>query len=143
MARSMVTQWGMSEKMGPIRYGEREEMVFLGRQFSEHRNYSDRVAQTIDEEVRSLVEEAHQRCRELLTQYWDKMVLLADRLLVIETINAPEFEALMRGEQPVETTEKSFTPRLPTREPKTDEPVRPEKRTDSGLDLGGTLPAPA
>ncbi len=141
MARSMVTQWGMSEKLGPIRYGEREEMVFLGRQFSEHRNYSDRVAQEIDEEVRSLVEEAHQRCRELLTQYWDKMVLLSDRLLQVETINAPEFEALMRGEQPVDPAEKSFTPRVPAREPK--EPKRPEKRPDSGLDLGGTLPAPA
>src|SRR5690606_24919450 len=73
MARAMVTQWGMSEKLGPIRYGEREEMMFLNRSFSEHRNYSDKVAQEIDEEVKRLVDEAHNRCRELLMENWDAM----------------------------------------------------------------------
>ena len=57
MARAMVTQWGMSERLGPIRYGEREEMMFLNRSFSEHRNYSDKVAQEIDEEVTRRVDE--------------------------------------------------------------------------------------
>src|SRR6185503_15893105 len=51
LARSMVTQWGMSDKLGPVRYGAREELVFLGRQYSEHRNYSDKVAQEIDDEI--------------------------------------------------------------------------------------------
>jgi cell division protease FtsH len=142
MARSMVTQWGMSDKMGPIRYGEREEMVFLGRQYSEHRNYSDKVAEEIDNEVHCLVDEAHQRCRQLLTKHWDKMTLLSDRLLQVETINAPEFEALMRGEQPVDQGGRSPNPR-PVREPRADEPVRGDKRSDSGVDIGGTLPAPA
>jgi cell division protease FtsH len=142
LARSMVTQWGMSEKLGPIRYGVREEMVFLGRQYSEHRNYSDRVAQEIDAEVHDVVEEAHERCRELLTEHWDKMTLLANRLLQIETINSAEFVALMRGEHPVEPVEKTPSPKLPVREPKADEHGRTDKR-DSGVDLGGTVPAPA
>jgi cell division protease FtsH len=141
MARAMVTQWGMSEKLGPIRYGEREEMVFLGRQYSEHRNYSDKVAQEIDEEVRRLVEEAHQRCHDLLNQHWDRMVVLSERLLQVETINAPEFEALMRGETPPEPQEKWPT-RPSVREPKVEEPTRADKRSDSGH-LGGTVPAPA
>jgi len=139
LARAMVTQWGMSQKLGPIRYGEREEMVFLGRQLSEHRNYSDKVAQTIDEEVRVLVDEAHQRCHELLRTHWDKMVVLANRLLEVETVNAPEFEALMRGEEPVEPRVPGK--KLPTRGPKLEEQT--PKRADNGLDLGGTLPAPA
>jgi cell division protease FtsH len=142
LARSMVTQWGMSEKLGPIRYGVREEMVFLGRQYSEHRNYSDRVAQEIDAEVHDVVEEAHERCRELLTEHWDKMTLLANRLLQVETINSAEFVALMRGEHPVEPVEKTPSPKLPVREPKADEHGRTDKR-DSGVDLGGTVPAPA
>jgi cell division protease FtsH len=142
MARAMVTQWGMSEKLGPIRYGEREEMVFLGRQYSEHRNYSDRVAEEIDKEVHYFVEEAHQRCHQLLTERWDKMILLSNRLLQVETINAPEFEALMRGEQPVDHTERQPSPR-PLRDAKSDEAVRGDKRSDSSVDIGGTLPAPA
>jgi cell division protease FtsH len=142
MARSMVTQWGMSEKLGPIRYGEREEMVFLGRQYSEHRNYSDRIAEEIDKEVHRFVEEAHQRCRQLLTERWDKLTALSNRLLQVETINAPEFEALMRGEQPVDQAERLPNPR-PLRDVKADEAVRGDKRSDSGVDIGGTLPAPA
>jgi len=141
LARAMVTQWGMSPKLGPIRYGEREEMVFLGRQLSEHRNYSDKVAQAIDEEVRSIVEEAHQRCHELLSLHWEKMVLLSNRLLEVETINAPEFEALMRGEEPVEQLGRPTGPRPTPR--KVEEPARGDKRADGGLDLGGSLPAPA
>jgi cell division protease FtsH len=143
LARSMITQWGMSEKMGPIRYGEREELVFLGRQYSEHRNYSDKVAQEIDFEVHRLVEEAHQRCHDLLAQHWDKMTLVSERLLQVETIGAAEFEALMRGEQPVEQVGRPAKPNLPVREPKQDEHARADKRGDSGVELGGTLPAPA
>ena len=59
--------------MGPIRYGEREEMMFLNRSFSEHRNYSDMVAQEIDEEVHRLVDDAHQRCHEVLSDNWDAL----------------------------------------------------------------------
>ena len=141
MARAMVTQWGMSEKMGPIRYGEREETTFLNRSSSERRNYSDKVAQQIDEEVRLLVDEAHVRCSQLLTTHWEKMVILSNVLLDVETVNRPEFEALMRGESPFPPSPRR-PDRAAPRELKNEEPVR-DKRADSGLDLGGSLPAPA
>ena len=144
MARSMVTQWGMSEVLGPIRYGEREEMMFMNRAFSEHRNYSDKVAQKIDEEVHSFVEAAHKRSRQLLEENWDALVRVANRLLEIETINASEFKALMRGEEPVEEHEISQGSENTVRQPKSEGSVRGEdKRTDSGLDLGGPVPQPA
>jgi cell division protease FtsH len=137
----MITQWGMSDKLGPIRYGEREEMTFMNRSFSEHRNYSDKVAQAIDEEVRRLVDDAHQRCHQLLTTHWDKMVVLSNALLEIETINRPEFEALMRGENPFPPSSKPPRQRAAQREPKEEE--TPRDLSTGGLDLGGTLPAPA
>ncbi|MEZ4676199.1 MAG: hypothetical protein R2932_18400 [Caldilineaceae bacterium] len=144
LARAMVTQWGMSKKLGPIRYGEREDVVFLGRQISEHRNYSDKIAQQIDEEVHELVEEAHERCHVILSEHWDKMELLVNRLLEIETINAPEFEALMRGETQADSTGNLPEARRPVRGANVDEQRAGEgKRSDGGLDMGGTVPAPA
>jgi cell division protease FtsH len=143
MARAMVTQWGMSEKLGPIRYGEREEMMFLNRQFTERRNFSDKVAQQIDEEVRRVVEEAHQRCYQLLTTHWDKMLVLAATLLEVETVNRAEFEALMRGENPYPPESRTPGAKSATRPSRTEDAQRDAKRSDGGIDLGGTIPAPA
>ncbi|GIV78354.1 ATP-dependent zinc metalloprotease FtsH [Litorilinea aerophila] len=144
MARAMVTQWGMSPKLGPIRYGEREELVFLGREISERRNYSDRVAQAIDEEVRRFVEEAHTRCRQLLSAHWDKVELVAQCLLDVETIDAAEFEALMRGENPFAEAEQNRGKSVaPAGSRSGEASVGSDKRSDSGVDIGGTLPAPA
>ncbi len=140
LARAMITQWGMSDAMGPIRYGEREETTFLNRSYSERRNYSDKVAQSIDEEVRRLVDDAHQRCHQLLTTHWDKMVVLSNALLDVETINRPEFEALMRGENPFPPSSKPPRQKTSQREYKEEESPRDIK---PGLDLGGSLPAPA
>ncbi|MCC6169417.1 MAG: ATP-dependent zinc metalloprotease FtsH, partial [Caldilineaceae bacterium] len=141
LARSMVTQWGMSSKLGPIRYGEREDLVFLGREISERRNYSDRVAQEIDEEIHTLVQEAHTRCHQLLSAHWDKVDLVAAALLEVETIDAQQFQALMRGEDPFRPTQHPGS-RLPATGPR-DETARQDKRPDPGVELGGTLPAPA
>jgi cell division protease FtsH len=144
MARAMVTQWGMSDKLGPIRYGEREEMMFLNRSFAEHRNYSDKVAQQIDEEIHSLVEEAHQRCHQVLGDHWDAMMRVADRLLEVETINADEFAALMRNEEPRNNTSDGWRESENPRRQKNEGPVRgDDTRTDGGLDLTGRLPQPA
>jgi cell division protease FtsH len=144
MARAMITQWGMSEKLGPIRYGEREELMFLNRSFAEHRNYSDKVAQQIDEEVYRLVEEAHQRCRQLLSDHWPSMVRVADRLLEVETINAEEFAALMRNEEPLNNRSDGLRETENQRRQKNEGSVRgDDKRTDGGLDLTGRLPQPA
>ncbi len=143
MARAMVTQWGMSERLGPIRYGEREEMMFLNRAFSEHRNYSDKVAQAIDEEIKRLVDEAHDECHRLLSEHWESLQRVALRLLEVETINAAEFEALMRGELPAESTETTHSQESVASTPKPTGAVRSDdKRTDSGLDLSGRVPQP-
>lgn len=94
IARDMVTRLGMSEKLGPMVYGQKEELVFLGREISEQRDYSDKVAQTIDEEVQRLVNEAYTLAEGILTQYKDKLVEISERLLEVETLNKEEFEAL-------------------------------------------------
>ena len=145
MARAMVTEWGMSELMGPIRYGEREELVFLGRNISEHRNYSDKVAQQIDEEVRRIVDEAHVECHKLLQAHWDKMELLSQRLLEIETIDSENFQALMRGEDPFKDRDLDQNRLGQSKKPSAvAEDKLSDERKDSGLGLGsGTLPAPA
>ena len=93
LARSMVTQLGMSN-LGPMAYGKKDEMVFLGREISEQRNYSENVAEAIDKEVRRMVEEAHQRAKEILQQYDEKLVLVAEKLLEVETLSQAEFEAI-------------------------------------------------
>ena len=142
MTRSMVTQWGMSDRLGPIRYGEREDLVFLGREISEKRNYSDKVAQEIDGEVRHFVDEAHERCRQLLTEHWDKVELVAQSLLDVETINAEQFAALMRGENPFPEEEEPRGPKVKSSD-QPGETARSDKRADSGLDIGGAVPTPA
>jgi cell division protease FtsH len=98
----MVTEFGMSDKMGPRAYGKREEMIFLGREISEQRNYSDDVAKQIDEEVRSLIETAYARATEVLTQHRAKLDLLAETLVEKETLDAEEFEALFSDIPPKE-----------------------------------------
>jgi cell division protease FtsH len=94
VARRMVTQYGMSDVLGPQTFGEKEELIFLGREIGEQRNYSEEVAEAIDREVRRLVEEAHIRAREILTTYRDKLTELARRLMEVETIDAGEFQAM-------------------------------------------------
>ncbi len=145
MARMMVTQWGMSDRLGPIQYGEREEMVFLGRGIGEIRTYSDRTAQEIDEEVRRIVEAAHEQARTILRTHRDKLDAVAQRLLEVETIYREEFEAIMRGE-PIADRPASPSRRRPAPQADVSGDGRhgeEEERSDKGLDLGGTLPAPA
>ena len=93
LARSMVTQLGMS-KLGPMAYGKKDEMVFLGREISEQRNYSESVAENIDLEIKRMVQEAYDQAKDILRQYDDKLVLIAEKLLEVETLSQAEFEAL-------------------------------------------------
>jgi cell division protease FtsH len=95
LARKMVTAYGMSSKLGPLTFGDREELVFLGREIAEQRNYSDEVAEEIDKEVRRIIEEAYGRARQILVDYRDKLEAIAVRLIEVETIERPEFEALV------------------------------------------------
>jgi cell division protease FtsH len=99
IAREMVTQWGMSERMGPRTFGRRESMIFLGREVSEQRDYSERTAEEIDDEVRRIVDEAHARCRNVMLAHRDKLDELATALQDVETL---EGDALQRILGPAE-----------------------------------------
>jgi cell division protease FtsH len=94
LARKMVTEYGMSDKLGPLTFGQKEELVFLGREIGEQRNYSEEVAQAIDEEVRRLVTEAHDTALRILRDKKDKLVGLARKLMEVETLEGPELEAM-------------------------------------------------
>jgi cell division protease FtsH len=94
LARKMVTEYGMSEKLGPLTFGHKEELVFLGKEIGEQRNYSEDVARAIDEEVRRLITEAHEKALRILRENKDKLVGLAARLIEVETLEGPDLEAL-------------------------------------------------
>ncbi len=94
LARRMVTEFGMSDKLGPLSFGKRDEMVFLGRSMGESRDYSDDVARIIDEEVRSIVDRAYERATEVLTTHRDRLDRLAEKLIAEESVESVEFEKL-------------------------------------------------
>ncbi len=108
MARNMVTRFGMSERLGPMIFGQKEELVFLGREIGEQRDYSESVAEEIDEEVRHFIGQAYEKCRAALTEHIDKLKLVAETLLEVETLEREQFEKLMTGE--VETPTPSAPP---------------------------------
>jgi len=101
LARRMVTEWGMSEALGPLTFGKRQAHVFLGRDFGEDRNYSDAVASMIDNEVRRIVEDCYARAREILTTHKDKLVAISQELIKRETMDADEFDKIFSGPDPV------------------------------------------
>ena len=95
MARAMVTQYGMSPRLGPMVFGRKEDMIFMGREITEQRNYSEDVAEDIDHEVRRIVNEAYARAKEVLATYRDKLDMLAKTLIQKETLSHDEFVALL------------------------------------------------
>ncbi len=102
LARRMVTEFGMSDRLGPLAFGKRDELVFLGREIGEQRNYSDDVARQIDEEVRSIIEQAYNRATDVLTQHRAKLEKLAEELVEKETLDGEAFEALFSDLPPKE-----------------------------------------
>jgi cell division protease FtsH len=102
MARTMVTRLGMSSELGPMVYGQKDELIFLGREITEQRDYSEDVAREIDKEVRKLVGEAYEQARSIVHQYRDKLDTVAQRLLEVESITREEFEEMFPT--PVEKT---------------------------------------
>ena len=108
MARMMVTRMGMSSEMGLMTYGQKEELIFLGREISEQRDYSEAVAERIDTEVRRMVDEAYKLTKKLLTEYRDRLDAVAQKLLEVETLSREEFESIF----PPPTPKKSGTPQV-------------------------------
>ena len=98
IARAMVTRWGMSERLGPRTFGRSEELVFLGREISETRNYSEKIAEEIDDEVRRLIEEAQERARNVLREHRDVLDKLATVLLEVETLEGETLTKLLKSD---------------------------------------------
>jgi cell division protease FtsH len=108
MARTMVTRLGMSNEMGPLMYGQKEELIFLGREISEQRDYSESVAEQIDTEVRKIVEDSYKLAKKLLTKYRFQLDAVAQKLLEVETLTREEFESIF----PPPFPKKSGTPQV-------------------------------
>jgi cell division protease FtsH len=100
LARRMVTQWGMSEKLGTVTMGHKEELVFLGRDLGEQRNYSEEVAAVIDEEIRSIVNHGYQTAKVILTAQRHKMDAVVERLKVVETLDAKDLDEILNRVAP-------------------------------------------
>jgi cell division protease FtsH len=100
LARKMVTQWGMSDRVGPVTMGENNELVFLGRDLGERRNYSEQMAALIDEEVRRMVEEAREVARKIITERRATLGNLAQKLISDETVEGDELDRMMEPAQP-------------------------------------------
>ena len=109
IARKMVCEWGMSEKLGPLAYGAKEEEIFLGREIQRHKDYSEKTAQEIDEEVRSIIRNAEQRAENILKENIDLLHKLSKELLEREILDGEEIDAIIKGQElpPVKKPEKS------------------------------------
>jgi cell division protease FtsH len=117
LARRMVTEFGMSEKLGPLAFGKRDELVFLGREIGEQRNYSDDVAKQIDEEVRAIIDRAYDRAVEVLTTHRDKLQALAEKLIAEETVDSENFESIFADLPPKENLHGAPSGLIPTPTP--------------------------
>ncbi len=109
LSHRMVCEWGMSEKLGPMTFGKREEHIFLGREISRSKDYSEQTAITIDEEVRRIIEGCYERATNLIRSNIDKLNAIAEALLERETLDKDDVDAIMRGEK-LAPSQKPVTP---------------------------------
>ncbi len=135
-AKQMVMRFGMSEKLGPRVFGHEHSQPFLGREFSTEPDYSDEIAREIDDEVRRIVEAAHQRARDILTEHRESLGSISEILVKRETLEKEEFNALLEGksEQEVFGSEEPRTPELP--------PAPPAPAERPGREVPRPLPRP-
>jgi cell division protease FtsH len=142
IARQMVTQWGMSERLGPRTFGRKEELVFLGREISEQRNYSEKVAEEIDEEVRRIIDRAYHLAKKILTENRAKLDQIARKLIEVETIEGDDlmtlFNASLDADVPIGEHEPPAeeTPPSAEGEPPAEE-TPPQPKLKPGLAWGG------
>mgnify|MGYP003536696371 CR=1 FL=1 len=115
-ARNMIMKYGFSNKIGPVVYGSDSDEVFLGRDYGHTQTLSDKVASEIDDEVKRLIDEAHEQCKKILTDHRDKLDLVAKYLIHFEKIDSELFEKLMNGEVTDEDVEKKIAEELKKKE---------------------------
>ncbi len=132
LARAMVTQWGFSDKLGHVAYGENQQEVFLGHSVAQTKNVSESTAQIIDSEIRRLVETATIEARKILTDCHDEFVAIAEGLLEYETLSGDEIKAIMRGEKPARDLGDEDAPARGSAVPKTGTGGRKKKADKTG-----------
>jgi cell division protease FtsH len=138
IARKMVCEWGMSEKLGPLTYGKKEEQVFLGRDYgSRQQDYSEQTAVEIDQEVRTIVQRQYTRVRALLSQNREKLDSLANALIERETLDAEEIRAVLDGKE-MPKRERIVIPSYADKEKQ-----NKEKRKVASIFGGPPKPAPS
>jgi len=99
LARKMVCEWGMSEKLGPMAFGQREEQIFLGREITQHRDYSEETAQLIDSEIRAIVTRSYEKAKEIIQGNMDTLHRLANTLLEKEVLDGNQIDRIIKGEE--------------------------------------------
>ncbi|MHA1572360.1 MAG: ATP-dependent zinc metalloprotease FtsH, partial [Alphaproteobacteria bacterium] len=133
LARSMVTEWGMSEKLGPLRYNENQQEVFLGHAITQRQNMSEDTAKLIDQEVRRIVTEGEERARVVLTAHRTELEAITQALMEFETITGEEVKALMRGEKIMRTPDDDGSVEtVSSAVPSTGSRARPRDEPDTG-----------
>jgi cell division protease FtsH len=134
LARRMVTEWGMSEKLGPLKYSDNEEEVFLGHSVTQRKNVSDATAKVIDEEIRRIIDAGESTARRILSERMDDLHKIAGALLEYETLSGEEVKALLRGE-PIRVGGGDVTPpRARSSVPTSGTTVRDDKGRPAGLE---------
>ncbi|HLA79161.1 MAG TPA: ATP-dependent zinc metalloprotease FtsH [Vicinamibacteria bacterium] len=134
MARKMVCEWGMSEALGPLTYGRKEEAIFLGKEFNRHQDYSEAIALQIDAEVKRIVSEQHERAKQIIIEKHELLVRIAEALLEHEVLDAAQVALLIEG-RPLPAPKP---PEVPAPQPV---PAREAKVEEAGR-AGGMLPPP-
>jgi cell division protease FtsH len=132
MARKMVCEWGMSEALGPLTYGKKEEAIFLGKEFNRHQDYSEATALKIDAEIKRIVQVQYERAQKILIEKRPELVKVAEALLEHEVLDAQQLQKILAGES-IDVPAPRPAP-VPA-------PVR-EAKVDGGQRAGGILPPP-
>ena len=140
MARRMCTEFGMSQKLGRVRYNANEQEIFLGHSVAQQQNVSEATSQLIDEEVRRIIEEAEGKARHILTEYMDDLHKISNALLEFETLSGDEVRALLRGE-PIVRPDPGEPPRPQAQPPRSGR--RTSVPTTGNKETGGYEPDPA
>ncbi len=134
IARKMVCEWGMSETLGPLTYGRKEEAIFLGKEFNRHQDYSEAIALQIDAEVKRIVSEQHERAKQVIIEKREILVRIAEALLEHEVLDAPQLTLLIEG-RPLPAPKP---PEAPAPQPASAR----EAKVEEGGRAGGMLPPP-
>jgi cell division protease FtsH len=142
VARSMVTRYGMSEQLGPRTFGHKEELIFLGREISEQRDYSEKIAEEIDDEVRRIIDRAHDLARQIIRDNKAKLDQLARKLIEVETLEGEQLMALMDAPVDQDPTEEPTpppaAPPTPSEPDQRDDTPRPQPRPGLAWGTGGS-----